>query len=79
MEPTLLPALSMETLEEIAEFQHWNHNPLLDAKILSKRISDLSGAGKDTLYGWAAGYYMTIWELNWDNLPFPSILEGGDP
>ena len=47
----------MQALVEIAEIQHWNHNPLLDAKSLGKGSMTFRGAGKDTLYGGAAGCF----------------------
>lgn len=37
------------------------------------------GAGKDTLYGGAAGCFVTILELTWENLPFSRIPEGEHP
>lgn len=37
------------------------------------------GAGKDTLYGGAAGCFVTILELTWENLHFSRIPEGKHP
>ena len=51
----MLPSLSMQAVVEVAELQHWNHNPLLDTKILSKGSSDLQGSWK----------IHTLWRSRW--------------